>query len=60
MNTLFPDTCSEKQPVLPDWLQEARAHLREHYPHDGLSESCLWALYAAGFGIVGDIDIDAA
>lgn len=47
-------------PTLPDWLVEARAHLREHYAHDGLSESCLWALYAAGFGIVGDLDIDAA
>jgi hypothetical protein len=42
---------------LPTWLEEARSHLREHYPHDGLSESCLWALFAAGFGIVDTPEI---
>lgn len=41
---------------LPAWLEESRAHLREHYPHDGLAESVLWALYAAGFALVYDGD----
>lgn len=42
---------------LPAWLGEARTHLREHYPHDGLSESVLWTLYAAGFGIADTSEI---
>jgi len=33
----------------PDWLEEARAHLREHYPHDGVSLSVLYELLGAGF-----------
>lgn len=42
---------------LPAWLDEARAHLRENYPLDGVAESVLWTLYAAGFGIV-DPELD--
>lgn len=38
-------------PVLPAWLTEARDHVRQHYPGDGLTESVLWALHAAGFGV---------
>lgn len=33
----------------PSWLAVATAHLRKHYPHDGLAESCLWQLHASGF-----------
>ena len=44
---------------LPEWLAVARAHLREHYPHDGLSESVLWALYARGFEMAVTIGDDA-
>lgn len=45
---------SDERKELPVWLEEARAHLREHYPHDGLSESVLWALYACGFDLTDD------
>jgi hypothetical protein len=39
--------------ALPAWLAEARAHLRRHYPTDGLAESLLWALYVRGFRLPG-------
>lgn len=35
----------------PRWLEEARAHLRKHYPHDGVAESLLYVLHGAGFGV---------
>lgn len=38
----------------PAWLLEAREHLRANYPADGLAESVLWALAAAGFNIPDD------
>lgn len=39
--------------MIPAWLAEARAHLRRHYPADGLAESCLWTLFALGFDPIG-------
>lgn len=44
---------------LPAWLEEARAHLREHYPHDGLAESVLWALHGVGFEMAVTIGDEA-
>lgn len=32
----------------PAWLAHATAHIRQQ-THDGVAESCLWALHGAGF-----------
>ena len=33
------------------WLSEATAHVRRHYPGDGLTESILYALHRVGFDL---------